>query len=164
VIDRPEPLPTPTSGRCWATDLPGLGVHWWRFPSFVEAHALRQLYASLARIEENQGAPVYSVAEMIERSPHMAAWVGWFWLHPTKALVARPPMTKPGKAPDPDAILAFGVAVLEELEDAGYALSDIVSLWLAVANGTNERLDITSAAVMRAGFSLPPGETGITSP
>jgi hypothetical protein len=157
VKARTTPRPVPTGGRYWLH----ADALWLRFPSYHEAHALRLMTARYARpAAENE----FNQAEILERLPMFAATIGWCWWDLATDLDTPRPVGAPGHAPEVDAILAFGAGVLDEFQDAGWSILDIVRVYTTTVTGINERLAITSEAQARSVFSQPPKDSTTTSP
>jgi len=136
----------PDSHRVWEVDLgEPKGAHGFRFPSWAMADKVQELTSkALADLTDRKGERF-----LRQLSPWMGLVIGSCWWHRGFDLSTE----HPGWRADDDALLEFGAAVADELQDADYRLLEVSSLYTACAGAMQERLSIVSRARERADFS-----------
>lgn len=162
MTPRPTPLTIPDgNARYWVVDT-DKGQHHFRHPSYVlgaKLHALVLRYAPKkgAKKATTKGELRDQYAQAVTQLPAMGAMLGACWWHRGFQLVAALP-----RDPDEEALLDYGIAVADELQEDGYDLVDIVGLFAEVLTGFSARQDVVTMAEARAVFSSPP-TAGTTS-
>ena len=153
-------LAAPTTARYWHAapvvpegEDPGPGV-WFRFPVYPVAMALRNYAASLSLPAERAGTS-YTEEEIGERLPMWAAIVGLCWHDLGQALET----PQPGPAPTREALAAYGLAVLDELQEAGVNRHHLVCFFNVCIAAIRDRTDPVGMVGERLDFSAPPKVT-----
>jgi len=158
MIPRPAPLTIPATPRYWTVDLDGKGQHHFKMPTYSTIEALAEVLVDRLHLAGEDGkVNLHNVA----RQAHvMALLLGACWHHRALALEA----VAPGADASPDAWVAYGVAVEEELVERGYDLLEITGLFNAVMPRVNEALDFARLVKGREGFLADPPASSTGSP
>jgi hypothetical protein len=151
---RLKPTPAPASARYWTCTLaneklPGEGAHTFRHP-FYGVGAQLLLY-SAAHYVPPEGDERPLQARVLTLIPCAGALIGACWSHTTHALETPAPREWNGEQ-----IPAYGNAVVEELQEAGYDLLEITELFSLLMPEFVRRQSLVSMAQERAAFSEPP--------
>lgn len=145
------------SHRYWSVTLDDRGAHHFRVPTFDVLAAVNNSIAPA--FQDAREGEELTLAAMMARAPYMAAMIGACWWHRGYDLDAEVP-----PAVTAESVLAYGRAVLGELQDEDYSLFEVNELFAGVAAITNDRLSIGGLAKTRADFSRPPEEPLPVSP
>lgn len=146
----------PNSSRYWTTDVPGQGEHVWRHPFYgVGSKLLTYAKAGHVDPEEDTRSPQDRYADLL---PVAGTFLGFCWWHPTMVLDAPTPTVY-----DHATLTAYGLAVAEELQEAGWTMLDIVTGFGAVMEEFNRRQSLVAQAEQRARFFAPPMEDSTSS-
>ena len=148
MTPRSQPLarPDPDNQRYTMVDLGERGEHHMRFPMFDHANRI-QRWIIERQDPESGGGPLYS-----------GMLLGAFWWHRGMALEAKLPQRA-----DYDAMDVYAAAVLDELQDAGYAMSDIQTLGTHCDDAMAAWIRSLHAAREVADFTQPARPAGSTS-
>lgn len=154
---RPEAIPAPEGPRYWVVTLPERGAHHFRFPLYAVADMVQRV---VVQDQEKRGKE--ALADVAQRVPGYAAAVGACWHHRGFLLDAVPPV--PEKRENVAAWRAYGDAVCDELQEAGYSMLDIIELFNGCVHELGTRLDVVAMVKAREGFfPVTPG-TPTSSP
>jgi hypothetical protein len=168
--NRTTPLLDTNPARLWAVDLGPAGVYPFRFPSYALAARLGKFVATAnAGITDGPGTVAHSMA----LAPIMAAVVAACWWHPERDLstpwpVRRvDPRSPPAPVLDPSTLTdaeltAYGLAVADELQDAGWNPLVVLRVGTAALTEINQRNGIAKMAADLAGFTPPQAEGSIS--
>lgn len=148
---RATPLIVPANSRYWTVDLPNKGVHTFRHPQYGVGAAAVQALAAYRRANPlPEGTERTYRVEAADLVVPAGLILGVCWYHPLHALETPLP-----KKHTPEEMLAFADAVVDELQEAGYNLLDLIELFGGVMPEMQKRQDIVAMADARATFSEP---------
>jgi hypothetical protein len=142
-------LTIPENARYWSVtlegDKPQHGAHHFRFPSWAMASILQEV--ALNCPTQNEGEDWLRWARRI--TPWMGAIIGRCWWHRGFVLA----VAEPGWRADLDEMLNYGHEVIDELQEQGYSLGEVLLLYNACTDALRKRLSIIGQAHERADFS-----------
>ena len=133
------------SPRHWVTPVPGRPDHVWRQPYFGVGAAV---WVAIAGVVVPEGSSSQTVAAAL--LPSAALVLGACWSN-DPPLDTRVPVDL-----SPEALLAYGAVVANELEDRGYSALDILEVGNAVRVEFTRRQSIVRMAEERATFTVAP--------
>lgn len=151
---RLTPLAIPTGNkRYWTWDCDTHGNHTFKHPFYGIGAAVMSATAryETERTAANEGKEVSEMDAATALLPISCLMIGVCWSHPRQALESVFPAGM-----EYEAMLAYGRAVCDELQEAGYDLLDILSMGGAVAGAMSERQNVLVMAEERARFSGAP--------
>ena len=168
--NRTTPLLDTNASRLWAVDLGPAGVYPFRFPSYALASRLGRFVASSAQtIDAEPG----TVGHSIRLAPVVAALIGACWWHPERDLSTPWPTRRtdtrspPAPVLDPSTLTdaelaAYGLAVADELQDAGWNPLVVLRVGTAALTEITARNGLARMAADLAGFTPPQAEGSIS--
>ena len=156
MTPRTKPLTVPASPRYWSVEVEDKGAHDFRAPYYGVGDAL---LAHVGRhiVTSEDDRPLQ--AKLIVLLPALGAVVGACWWHRLHALDAALPLA----ALDDEHLTAYSVAVVDELQEAGYNLLDLMALYAGCLPEMQRRQSIAAMAEERASFSVAPKAEPISS-
>ena len=153
---RSTPLPTPSAPhpRYWVTELEGHGPHWFKHPYYaVGAAVVSTMLAHQAMLPPaGEPSPELEQARAIAVLPMAGLLIGTCWSHLDRELVTRFPLTDTSQA----SLTAYGHAVAEELQDAGYDIVSMLTLFASIAPEMGRRQSVLAQAMERSAFFEAP--------
>lgn len=156
MTPRPSPLTIPPGSPRYWTVPSAHGVLTFRHPYYGVAQAVCD---ALVRFELDHTDPDPQ-RNVIAQLPGMGLAIGSAWSHPTLDLAPPFPLAEVG---DYDALVAYGSAVAESLQDADWTLLDMRDVYSAVVEAMWPRQSIYAQAVARSSFSGAPKDESTPS-
>jgi hypothetical protein len=147
MIPRDIPLRVPESPRYWSVSHARLGEHHFRLPIFSTMQSLAELLTRRLDLKKGTDGKI-PVSEIAKKAHIMCVLLGACWYHRAAALLAVPP----GPDATDDQWVAFGVAVLDELQEYGYDLLDITEIFNGVMPRVSDALDFSKTIKERKDF------------
>lgn len=144
---RKTPAKAPESPRYWTHDLGEWGTLTLRMCSFAAGHKVRDLIAQHPIGEDGEAITSW----LADHVPYAAAAVGLCWADERWELETPLP-TDPRKM-DADTLYAYGLAVADELQTAGWPMMAITNVGFSVTTELLRRTDILREAEALARFS-----------
>jgi hypothetical protein len=144
------PAPAETSARHWTVDLADKGVHLFRTPYYGVGSEI------LDWINTHHVDPAADTRTLQQKTaqllPLFGAVFGACWHHREMELEATPPSKLTAEA-----LHAYGLAVIAEMEDADYTLPELFDLWSAVKPEFDRRISaVYVLGAAKRDFSSPP--------
>lgn len=148
---RPKPLvlPDPLTSRYWTVDLTEKGPHTFKHPYYGVGLAIVEAFRKHAPREPDERTDTQKQLDML---PAAGMMIGSSWSHRLHELETPLPLNKL----DPDSLTAYGNAVVEELQDAGYDMLDIMEMFGKIGPEFQKRQSLIAMAESRSAFSAPP--------
>jgi len=146
---RLKPLLAPSgNSRYWTVDAPGKGPHVFRAPYYGVGACLLEAMSKHARDPEEEDTRSLQVKSM-DILPVAGMVLGACWYHSGHELETVLDL----KNLTPASLEDYGVAVAEELQEAGYNILDILDLFGKVTPELSNRQSILLMAQARASFT-----------
>lgn len=160
---RSTPLQSPEfpHPRYWSTDLEGLGTHWFRHPYYgVGASVVSTMLGYQDSIPpDGEPSPMLEQTRAIAVLPMAGLLIGACWYHLDKELTTKFPLSDLSSA----ALIAYGHTVAEELQDAGYDIVAMLTLFASIAPEMGKRQSVVAQAMERSAFSAAPRDDSTRS-
>lgn len=156
MTPRQTALPVPTAQRYWVVAVDVRGDHYFRHPYYGQAAAMLAFVRSASVDPETDTRTDHQ--RIMDSLPAAGVVIGGCWHHRGLELAARFPAD-----PTPEALRAYGIAVIDEMQDHDYTTLDVLDLFNACVPELNKRQSIISQAMDRVTFSEAREESSTTS-
>lgn len=155
---RAKPLQAPVSQRYWTVDVYGFGLHTCRHPFYGVGSAIVNAMTERAKLYPPETDERDEQQKALDLLPMAGLMIGATWYNLEHELDARLSLSDMSES----ALVEYGNAVADELQEAGFSLLTMLELFAAIAPEMNRRQSLIGQAMDRSSFSVAPsdGSTG----